>query len=278
MAIEAVDRVMRGEGAPSPAWEGEDGFIAWLLGGPQTQYVVPLPAKGQPKRAILDTYTKEHSAEYQSQALIDLARRMGPKIGDLSNVNNIVIHTSHHTHYVIGTGANDPQKMDPHASRETLDHSIMYIFAVALEDGGWHHERSYAPQRAQRPETVALWHKITTVEDPAWTKRYHSSDPAEKAFGGRVVVTLKDGSVIEDELAIADAHPLGARPFKRPDYINKFRTLADGIVDVSEQDRFIATVERLTTLKPDELGDLNFSVSPDRLGAPAASGIFDWKV
>ena len=33
MAIEAVDRVMRGEGAPSPAYEGEDGFIAWLLGG-----------------------------------------------------------------------------------------------------------------------------------------------------------------------------------------------------------------------------------------------------
>ncbi|WP_265975430.1 MmgE/PrpD family protein [Brucella intermedia] len=278
MAIEAVDRVMRGEGAPSPAWEGEDGFIAWLLGGPQTQYVVPLPAKGQPKRAILDTYTKEHSAEYQSQALIDLARRMGPKIGDLSNVDSIVIHTSHHTHYVIGTGANDPQKMDPHASRETLDHSIMYIFAVALEDGGWHHERSYAPERARRSETVALWHKITTVEDPAWTKRYHSSDPGEKAFGGRVVVTLKDGSVIEDELAIADAHPLGARPFKRPDYINKFRTLADGIVDVSEQDRFIAAVERLTSLKPVELDGLNFSVAPDRLGVPAASGIFDWKV
>ncbi len=228
----------------------------------------PLPAKGQPKRAILETYTKEHSAEYQSQALIDLARRMGAKIGDLSNVNNIVIHTSHHTHYVIGTGANDPQKMDPHASRETLDHSIMYIFAVALEDGGWHHERSYAPERAQRPETVALWHKIATVEDPAWTKRYHSSDPGEKAFGGRVVVTLKDGSVIDDELAIADAHPLGARPFKRPDYINKFRTLADGIVDVSEQDRFIAAVERLTSLKPDELDGLNFSVVPDRLGVP----------
>ncbi|UXO85541.1 MmgE/PrpD family protein [Brucella intermedia] len=278
MAIEAVDRVMRGEGAPSPAWEGEDGFIAWLLSGPQAQYAVPLPGKGQPKRAILDTYTKEHSAEYQSQALIDLARRMRPKIGDLSNVKNIVIHTSHHTHYVIGTGANDPQKMDPHASRETLDHSIMYIFAVALEDGGWHHERSYAPERAQQPQTVALWHKITTVEDPAWTKRYHSSDPVEKAFGGRVVVTLKDGSVIEDELAIADAHPLGARPFKRPDYIKKFRALADGIVDVSEQDRFIAAVERLTSLKPNELDGLNFSVSPDRLGAPAASGIFDWKV
>ncbi len=154
-----------------------------------------MPEKGEPKRAILDTYTKEHSAEYQSQALIDLARRMGPKIGDLTKIESIVIHTSHHTHYVIGTGANDPQKMDPKASRETLDHSIMYIFAVALEDGGWHHQKSYAPERAARPETVALWHKISTVEDPRWTQRYHSHDPKEKAFGGRVVVTLKGGSV-----------------------------------------------------------------------------------
>src|SRR5690606_38500622 len=49
MAIEAVDRVMRGEGAPSPAWEGEDGFIAYLLSGPGVEYVVPLPEKGEAK-------------------------------------------------------------------------------------------------------------------------------------------------------------------------------------------------------------------------------------
>lgn len=277
MAVEAVDRVLRGEGAPSPAWEGEDGFIAYLLSGPRAEYVVPLPEKGEAKRAIMDTYTKEHSAEYQSQALIDLARRMGPKVGDLTKVKDIVIHTSHHTHYVIGTGANDPQKMDPKASRETLDHSIMYIFAVALEDGGWHHERSYAPERANWPETVALWHRISTVEDPEWTRRYHSHDPKEKAFGGRVTVTLQDGSVIEDELAIADAHPLGARPFIRPDYVDKFRTLADGVVEKAEQDRFIATVERLMELKPEELAGLTFTVQPDKLGPAAATGIFDWK-
>lgn len=277
MAVEAVDRVLRGEGAPSPAWEGEDGFIAYLLSGPGAEYTVPLPEKGEAKRAIMDTYTKEHSAEYQSQALIDLARRMGPKIGDLARVKNIVIHTSHHTHYVIGTGANDPQKMDPKASRETLDHSIMYIFAVALEDGSWHHERSYAPERANRPETVALWHRISTVEDLEWTRRYHSHDPKEKAFGGRVVATLQDGSVIEDELAIADAHPLGSRPFTRLDYVTKFRTLSEGIVAVAEQDRFIATVERLMDLKPEELVGLNFAVDAGRLGAKPGTGIFDWK-
>ena len=45
---------------------------------------------------------------------------MSKKINDFSKIKSIVIHTSHHTHYVIGTGANDPQKMDPKASRETL--------------------------------------------------------------------------------------------------------------------------------------------------------------
>ncbi|OJY70058.1 MAG: 2-methylcitrate dehydratase [Sphingobium sp. 66-54] len=273
MAIEAVDRAMRGEGAPSPAYEGEDGFIAWLLSGPDDIYQVPLPEPGEPKRAILDTYTKEYSAEYQSQALIDLARRMGPKIGDFDQVEHILIRTSHHTHYVIGTGAGDPQKMDPTASRETLDHSIMYIFAVALQDGGWHHVKSYAPERARRPDTIALWHKIETAEDPVWTARYHATD-ADKAFGGQVIVTMKDGRTIIDELGVADAHPAGARPFRRPDYIGKFRTLAEGIVEPREQDRFLALVERLPSLTAAEVTQLNFTVPAARLGAGAPAGIF----
>ncbi len=262
VAIEAVDRAMRGEGAPAPIWEGEDGVIAWLLSGPEHTYQVPLPEPGEPKRAILDTYTKEHSAEYQSQALIDLARRMRESIGDLEQVATIVLHTSHHTHYVIGTGSNDPQKMDPDASRETLDHSVMYIFAVALQDGTWHHERSYAPERAHRPDTVELWHKISTHEDPEWTRRYHSTDPAEKAFGARAEVTLKSGEVIVDEIAVADAHPLGARPFERKQYIGKFTELAGGVVADTEQHRFLSAAEALTDLQPGALGALNIAVGP----------------
>jgi 2-methylcitrate dehydratase len=151
----------------------------------------------------------------------------------------------------------------------------MYIFAVALEDGGWHHERSYAPERAGRETTIALWRNISTVEDPTWTRRYHSHDPKEKAFGGRVVVRLKGGSVISDEIALADAHPLGGRPFRRTDYIRKFRTLAEGVITATEQDRFIATVERLASLNAGELADLTFTVDPKFLGATSTHGIFD---
>ena len=260
LAIEAVDRCMRGEGAPSPIYEGEDSVIAWMLDGPDANYTVPLPEAGESKRAILETYTKEHSAEYQSQALIDLARKMGAQISDFDTIDNIVIQTSHHTHYVIGTGAGDPQKMDPTASRETLDHSIMYIFAVALQDQAWHHVKSYAPERAQRPDTVKLWHSISTVEDPRWTERYHHPDPNQRAFGGRVVITMKDGSTLEDELALADAHPAGARPFVRENYINKFKMLVDGLVSDGERDRFLDTVQRLPSLTADELGGLHVTL------------------
>ncbi|KGM18476.1 MmgE/PrpD family protein [Corynebacterium auriscanis] len=274
MAIEAVDRAMRGEGAPAPIWEGEDGVIAWMLDGPDAEYTVPLPEAGEPKRAILHTYTKEHSAEYQSQAPIDLARSMRKQLeahgnGDLravlNQVESIVLHTSHHTHYVIGTGSGDPQKFDPTASRETLDHSVMYIFAVALEDGTWHHEDSYAPERAQRPETGELWKKISTVEDPEWTRRYHSEDPTEKAYGARAVISLRDGTVFDEELAVADAHPLGARPFEREDYIRKFRILAEGLVDDKEQDRFIEAAENTADLSAEDLGQLTVTFSPDVL-------------
>ncbi|MBY6435644.1 MmgE/PrpD family protein [Rhodococcus kroppenstedtii] len=276
MAVEAVDRAMRGEGAPAPIWEGEDGVIAWLLGGPKAEYAVPLPGPGEAKRGILDTYTKEHSAEYQSQAPIDLAFRLRERIGDPGRIASIVLHTSHHTHHVIGTGSNDPQKFDPGASRETLDHSIMYIFAVALQDGTWHHERSYAPERAQRPDTVALWTKISTAEDPDWTRRYHSTDPTEKAFGARAEVTLDNGEVIVDELAVADAHPLGARPFAREQYIAKFRTLAEEVVTPAEQDRFLDAAQRTPDLQVGELNELTFAVSDEVLGRSPRSpeGLF----
>lgn len=268
VAVEAVDRAMRGQTSPTPIYEGEDGVIAWLLGGPEVIYEVLLPAPGEAKRAILESYTKEHSAEYQAQALIDLARRIHSNYPEVQNVDEIVevvIYTSHHTHNVIGTGANDPQKYDPQASRETLDHSIPYIFAVALQDGTWHHERSYARERATRPDTVALWQKVVTREDPHWTKLYHSQDPEELAFGGRVEITLRSGQMIVDEITVADAHPRGARPFGQEDYVNKFMTLSEGIVEAEEAERFINLAQRVGTLSAEEVRQLNVVAKPGLL-------------
>jgi len=176
---------------------------------------------------------------------------------------------------VIGSGANDPQKYSPTASRETLDHSIPYITAVALQDGRWHHVDSYTALRASRPDTVALWQRITTREDPEWTRRYHATDPSLRAFGGRLEFGMVDGSTVVEEIAVADAHPLGARPFARAQYLEKFRTLADGVLPTDETERFLEVAQRLPELTPAELGELTI-VAPSQLLASVTTpeGIF----
>ena len=41
---------MRGEGAPSPIYEGEDSVIARILDGKKAKYYVPLPKKMNQKK------------------------------------------------------------------------------------------------------------------------------------------------------------------------------------------------------------------------------------
>jgi len=274
LGIEAVDRAMRGEGGPSPIYEGEDSVIARILDGKKANYKVPLPKKNEEKKAILETYTKEYSAEYQAQALIDLAKKLKSKINNINQVKKIDIYTSHHTHYVIGTGANDPQKMDPNASRETLDHSIMYIFAVALEDGDWHHEKSYSKSRSNRKSTVKLWKSIKTHEDKKWTKKYHDPNPKNKSFGAKVIITLNNGKKVTEELERADAHPYGARPFTRENYIKKFKILTDKILSKRESERFLRIVQNLKYLKNGQLNKLNIEVSNKKIKKNKKKSIF----
>ncbi len=274
LAIEAVDRTMRGEGAPSPIYEGEDSVVARILDGKKSLYKIPLPKKNEEKKAILETYTKEYSAEYQAQALIDIAKKLNKKIKKLNEIKKIDIYTSHHTHYVIGTGANDPEKMDPNASRETLDHSIMYIFAVALEDGDWHHVKSYTKARANKKSTIKIWHSIKTHENKKWTKKYHNPNPKNKSFGAKVVVTLNNGKKIIEELDKADAHPYGSRPFKRKDYIKKFLTLTKNIITKKESDRFLKVVQSLKKIKSGQINKLNIEIKKTKLKKNLRKAIF----
>lgn len=276
-AIEAVDRAMRGETSPSPIYEGDYGIIAILLGGPEVVYEVPLPERGEPKRAILNTFAKEHSAGYHGQAMIDLALKMRERVlPEIERVRSIRLHSKRLTHVVMGSGAGDPEKYDPEASRETLDHSAMFIFATTLIDGEWHHERSYAAENRRRPELVRLWRKVETVEDPDWSRRYDEPPPLQKDHGARAVVTLDDGTEIVEELAVANAHPRGARPFEREDYIRKFRTLTEDILEPAEAERFLDLVQRLPQLDADALLGLMPALPGGRLTHAARDrrGIF----
>lgn len=270
-AIEAVDRAVRGETSPAPIWEGDYGIIAVLLGGPDAEVAVPLPGDGEPCRAILETYPKAYSAGYHGQAVIDLALRMRERIA-IERVRKVELRSKRITHEVMGAGANDPQKWDPHASRETLDHSAMFIFARALWDGEWHHERSYDEARRHDPAFLSLWRAVTTVEDPVWNARFDDFDGLDKAHGLTAVATFDDGTTLADEILVADSHPRGAAPWSERDYRGKFETLTDGIVAPDEAARFLEHASRLMSLPAGALGALNVTAL-DVAAGPA--GLFD---
>jgi 2-methylcitrate dehydratase len=125
--------------------------------------------------------------------------------------------------------------------------------------------KSYEPSRAQRPDTVALWNKISTIEDAKWTEAYHNADPDKKRFGGRVEILFKNGTTLVDELGVANAHPAGAKPFKRADYLRKFDMLTEEIITKDERNRFVSLVENLADLTPAQVQQLNVQIPLDRL-------------
>jgi len=274
LAIEASDRAMRGETSPSPLYEGE--YIGRHLGGLEARYKVALPDSDAPRTAILESYPKEHSAGYHAQAVIDLAFRLGQQIEDFEEIDSVVIHTKKRSHEVMGSGSNDPEKWDPNATRETLDHSMMFIFAVAIQDRAWHHEESYRPERVRRPDTVRLWKKVSTVLDEEWERRFMRDGRLEKDHGARVVITFRDGRQIIDELAVANSHPRGATPWGRSAYAAKFRNITDGLITEAESERFLNLAAQIPQLTPAELRNLNVELSEAAIGSlpGAAEAIF----
>ena len=164
--------------------------------------------------------------------------------------------------------------MDPNASRETLDHSIMYIFAVALEDGDWHHIKSYSKSRAKRKSTIKIWHSIKTYEDKKWTRKYHDPNPKNKSFGAKVIITLNNGKKYIESLNRADAHPYGLRPFKRQNYIDKFIVLTKDLISNKESERFLKIVQKIKEIKKGNLYKLNIEVKKSLLKKNKKKGIF----
>jgi len=96
----------------------------------------------------------------------------------------------------------------------------------------------------------------------------------KKSFGAKVVITLNNGKKISEQLDRADAHPYGARPFKRQNYIKKFKTLTDNILEKKESDRFLKVVQNLKNLKPGQLDKLNIEIKKNKLKSNLKKGIF----
>src|SRR5881392_3425640 len=112
---------------PAPIFEGQMGFERQLgvsLGDVGEKF------KGAPEM-ILKTSIKYWPAEYHSQSAIEAALSLRKEIGDPSKAKSVTIESHDASVDIIGS---EPEKWKP-ATRETADHSLPYITAIALIDG-----------------------------------------------------------------------------------------------------------------------------------------------
>src|SRR5213595_89366 len=120
---------------PGPIFEGQMGFEKQLgvsLGNVAEKFAVPFAKNGEDTASmILRTSIKFWPAEYHSQSAIEAALFLRNQIGERVEVKSMTIESHDASVDIIGS---EPAKWKP-KTRETADHSLPYITAIALIDG-----------------------------------------------------------------------------------------------------------------------------------------------
>jgi len=128
-------------------------------------------------------------------------------------------------------------------AREHADHSVPYVIARALLDGQVTVD-DFEERRFREPRAVALYEKVTLRSDPSL------SGPGREAYGVKMEVQLRNGSVLEAELAA----PPGslANPADEGILGKKFLALSENVrgkVRAQKAIDVILSLERMSSLK-----------------------------
>jgi 2-methylcitrate dehydratase len=187
----------KGLTGPYMPFEGEMGFFRQLLGGTafSLDALKSLDEKAAPTR-IQDTYIKKWPVEYHAQSAVDAAVELRDEIGgDTSLIESIQLDTFKVSYEII---AKDPEKWDP-KTRETADHSLPYIVAVALVDGIVT-KHSFSQEKIQNSEVKSLLKRTTLEEDAELTRGYPEGIP------NRITIRTKDGGTLSRQVSFPRGH------------------------------------------------------------------------
>jgi 2-methylcitrate dehydratase len=213
---------------PSDIFTGVMGFQK-QVSGPFSLPVLATP----PETFMLEkTYIKDHPAEYHSQSAIDVAKKMHPKIKDWTRIREIVVDSHDASVDIIGS---EPEKWHP-KDKETADHSLPYITAVALKYGDVRLEH-FTPAYFENKDLMNLVQKVKVERDKRFSALYGDS------FGNRVTVRFEDGTELKDEALYPKGHP--KNPHTDPELEAKFRSQTSDVLPKAQQDALLAKLWNL---------------------------------
>ena len=195
---------------PAPIFEGQMGFEKELgvsLGNVGEKFT------GAPEM-ILNTSIKYWPAEYHSQSAVEAALSLRKEIGDFAKVKSMTIESHDASVDIIGS---EPEKWKPE-TRETADHSLPYITAIALIDGEIT-EKQFAPDRFT---DSAVWKFLENVKV---ARHGELSGMYPEAVANIVHVDLVDGRRLTKRVDYPIGH--AKNPLQDSEVENKFFALVE---------------------------------------------------
>jgi 2-methylcitrate dehydratase len=225
---------------PGPIFEGQMGFEKQLgvsLGNVGEKFAVPFAKTSDgPASMILRTSIKFWPAEYHSQSAIEAALLLRKDIGDPANVRAMTIESHDASVDIIGS---EPEKWKP-KTRETADHSLPYITAIALIDGEIT-DAQFEPQRFKDPEVWKFLENVKVERNAELSAMYPD------AVANIVHIDLADGRRLTKRVDYPMGH--AKNPLKDSQVEEKFSVLVEPILGGERSGRIIDIVWKLDEAK-----------------------------
>src|SRR6476620_705117 len=225
---------------PGPIFEGHMGFEKQLgvsLGNVAEKFIVPFAESGDgPASMILRTSIKFWPAEYHSQSAIEAALLLREQIGEGVEVKSMTIESHDASVDIIGS---EPEKWKPE-TRETADHSLPYITAIALIDGEVT-EKQFQPARFKDPKVWKFLESVKVERNAELSRLYPD------AVANIVHVDLADGRRLTKRVDFPMGH--AKNPLKDSHVEEKFDTLVDPMLGSDRARTIIDIVWKLDGAK-----------------------------
>lgn len=218
-AVFACQLAEHGLTGPSDPFEGRHGFIEIMEGQAGPMNLEPFG-----EWAVLRSGLKYFSATANCQIGIWAALELREGL-DIQEVREVVLHTSRFLRHESGS---ESAKWAP-TTRETADHSLPYVVAIALLEGSVT-LAAYTKEMLSSPTVRELMQKITVVVD----EKIEAEWPGTIQI--RATVTLADGTT----RAVHARDPKGTHrnPMNREDIKIKFRQLVSPVLGANTDSVF----------------------------------------
>jgi 2-methylcitrate dehydratase len=219
---------------PSPIFEGDMGFFHQVSG----EFNLDINSFGGNNSStqfrLPETYIKYYPAEYHAQSAIWAALEIRKEIDDIGKISSVLIETHEAAHSILGS---DDEKWAP-KTKETADHSLPYIVAMALTTGIIRNS-TYSPVNISNPRTLDMMKKIVVKENRELSAVYPGK------IGNRLTVKLTDGKTIARQVDVPKGHP--RNPMTQEEVESKFKLLTKRFLTSVQTEKifdFVLGIER----------------------------------